>query len=203
MNIPKFLLLLCVALSITLVSIFTIQLFNHISSVKSSDETSVVPRASQEDTRTNDDGVIAPERQSQIPKNYPGDAEDGIIIDDMNEPSMNAGDAVPDEDEIVEGSVEEDAQFPGGQVALLKYIRDHVTYPDAALKQGVQGMVILRFVVERDGRVGEVQVRSSLSPECDREAIRVVKSMPRFIPAKLNGRPIRKWFTVPIRFIIQ
>ena len=203
MNIPKFLLLLLVALSITLVSIFTIQLLNHISSVNSSDEISAVPRASQEDTHINDDGVIAPERQSQTPQDYPGDAEDGIFTDDLNEPSMDAGDAVPDEDEIVEGSVEEDAQFPGGQVALLKYIRDHVIYPDAALKQGVQGMVILRFVVERDGRVGEIQVRSSLSPGCDREAIRVVKSMPRFIPAKLNGRPVRKWFTVPIRFIIQ
>ena len=203
MNIPKFLLLLFVALSITLVSIFTIQLLNHIRSVNSSDEISAVPRASQEATHINDDGVIVPERQSQTPQDYPSDAEDCIFTDDLNEPSMDAGDAVPDEDEIVEGSVEEDAQFPGGQVALLKYIRDHVTYPDAALKQGVQGMIILRFVVERDGRVGEIQVRSSLSPECDREAIRVVKSMPRFIPAKLNGRPIRKWFTVPIRFIIQ
>ena len=203
MNIPKFLLLLFVALSITLVSIFTIQLLNHIRSVNSSDEISAVPRASQEATHINDDGVIVPDRQSQTPQDYPGDAEDGIITDDLNEPSMDAGDAVPDEDEIVEGCVEEDAQFPGGQVALLKYIRDHVTYPDAALKQGVQGMVILRFVVERDGRVGEIQVRSSLYTECDREAIRVVKSMPRFIPAKLNGRPICKWFTVPIRFIIQ
>ena len=70
MNIPKFLLLLLVALSITLVSIFTIQLLNHIRSVNSSDEISAVPRVSQEDTHINDDGVIAPERQSQTPHDY-------------------------------------------------------------------------------------------------------------------------------------
>jgi protein TonB len=115
---------------------------------------------------------------------------------------MAGGDEVPEEEEIHE-NVEQKAEFPGGEAALLKYIRDNVKYPAIALEQDLQGIVLLRFVVERDGSAGDVQVQKSLSAECDREAIRVVKAFPRFIPAKINGRPVRNWFRVPVRFIIQ
>ena len=136
-------------------------------------------------------------------QDYIGDSEDGINIDDLKDNQMAGGDEVPPAEEEIHEVVEQDAEFPGGQAALLKYIRDNVKYPAIALEQDLQGMVILRFVVERDGSVGEVQIKKSLSAECDREAIRVVKSLPRFIPAKQSGRPVRKWFTVPVRFIIQ
>jgi protein TonB len=136
-------------------------------------------------------------------QDYVGDSEDGINIDDLKDNQMAGGDEVPDEEEIIDGFVEQDAEFPGGQAALLKFIRDNTKYPAIALEQDLQGVVMLRFVVERDGSVGEVQIRKGLSAECDREAIRVVKSFPRFIPAKQNGRPVRKWFTVPVRFVIQ
>ncbi len=136
-------------------------------------------------------------------QDYIGDSEDGINIDDLKDNQMAGGDEVPPAEEEIHEVVEQDAEFPGGQAALLKYIRENVKYPAIALEQDLQGMVILRFVVERDGSVGDVQIKKSLSAECDREAIRVVKSLPRFIPAKQSGRPVRKWFTVPVRFIIQ
>ena len=136
-------------------------------------------------------------------QDYIGDSEDGINIDDLKDNQMAGGDEVPPAEEEIFEVVEQDAEFPGGQAALLKYIRENTKYPSIALEQDLQGVVILRFVVERDGSVGEVQVKKSLSAECDREAIRVVKSLPRFIPAKQSGRPVRKWFTVPVRFMIQ
>ena len=136
-------------------------------------------------------------------QDYIGDSEDGINIDDLKDNQMAGGDEVPPAEEEIHENVEQQAEFPGGQAALLKYIRDNVKYPAIALEQDLQGVVLLRFVVERDGSVGEVQVQKSLSAECDREAIRVVKSFPRFIPAKINGRPVRNWFRVPVRFIIQ
>jgi protein TonB len=135
-------------------------------------------------------------------QDYIGDSEDGINIDDLKDNQMAGGDEVPEEEEIHE-NVEQKAEFPGGEAALLKYIRDNVKYPAIALEQDLQGIVLLRFVVERDGSVGDVQVQKSLSAECDREAIRVVKAFPRFIPAKINGRPVRSVFRVPVRFIIQ
>ena len=136
-------------------------------------------------------------------QDYIGDSEDGINIDDLKDNQMAGGDEVPPAEEEIHTNVEQQADFPGGQAALLKFIRDNVKYPAIALEQDLQGVVMLRFVVERDGSVGEVQVQKSLSAECDREAIRVVKSFPRFIPAKINGRPVRNWFRVPVRFVIQ
>lgn len=106
-------------------------------------------------------------------------------------------------DEDVDTAQTQDLLFPGGFAALQKYLRDNMEYPQAALAGDVQGLVILRFAVETDGSIGDVQIKKSLSFECDREAIRVVKSLPRFISAKVNGVPVRKWITIPFRFIIQ
>lgn len=95
------------------------------------------------------------------------------------------------------------AEFPGGQEALLKYIKEHVRYPAAARKKNVQGIVMLRFSVERDGSIGEIQVTRSLSPSCDKHAVRVVRGLPKFKPAMLKGRPVRQWINLPLRFSLQ
>lgn len=96
--------------------------------------------------------------------------------------------------------VEQMPQFPGGESALMRYIGDHLRYPAAAQDQNIQGVVMLRFVVTGSGQVGEVQVLKSLDPSCDREAVRVVKSLPKFIPGRQQGRPVNVWFQLPIRF---
>lgn len=94
--------------------------------------------------------------------------------------------------------------FPGGVSALFKYIASHVKYPVDAVKNNISGKVIIQFVVEKDGKVGEVKVARGVNSDLDREAIRVVKSLPKFFPAKnANGDPVRVWYTVPVTFKLQ
>ena len=99
--------------------------------------------------------------------------------------------------------VEQPPMFPGGMTALEHYIKSHIRYPRVALDREIQGIVTLRFVVLANGVVGDVTVVQGLSPSCDAEAVRVVKSLPRFTPARQEGRPVACWFTLPVRFQID
>jgi len=100
-------------------------------------------------------------------------------------------------------SVEQMPQFPGGDAALMKYLSSHIQYPAMAAENNVQGKVILQFVVEKDGRVGEVKVARSVDKDLDKEAIRVVKSLPKFTPGRQNGQAVRVWYTLPVTFKLQ
>lgn len=99
--------------------------------------------------------------------------------------------------------VEQMPTFPGGEVALLEYICANLKYPQSALEQGTQGTVMLRFVVTSTGDIGEVQILKGLDPDCDDEAKRVVKSLPKFSPGMQQGRPVSVWYTAPVRFVIE
>ena len=90
--------------------------------------------------------------------------------------------------------------FPGGEAALLAYLAQHLKYPEQAIRDSVQGVVLLRFVVLEDGRIGKVQIIKSLESHCDAEAKRVVKTLPRFIPGRQGGKAVRVWYSLPIRF---
>lgn len=105
----------------------------------------------------------------------------------------------PKEDEIFV-AVEQRAEFPGGMAALMKYLGSHIHYPEAATQNDVQGKVVLQFVVEKDGSIGAVTVLKGLDRDCDKEAIRVVKSMPKWQPGKNNGVPVRSYFQLPVQF---
>jgi len=94
-------------------------------------------------------------------------------------------------------------EFPGGQTALLKWLGDNIIYPTIAQEQGIQGRVTLRFVVKPDGSVDDVQVVKGLDPSCDKEAVRVVKKMPKWIPGKQNGNPVYVYFSLPVTFKLQ
>ena len=96
--------------------------------------------------------------------------------------------------------VEQMPSFPGGISQALLFIQRNLRYPAVAKKEGIQGRVILTFVVETDGRLTHVIVRKSISPSIDEEAVRIVKSMPRWIPGKQNGIPVRVKYTLPILF---
>ena len=109
----------------------------------------------------------------------------------------------PTEETKVFSYVEQMPIFPGGESALMNYIASNLKYPSAAQDQGIQGLVMLRFVVTGTGEVGEVQVLKSLDPSCDREAIRVVKSLPRFTPGRQQGKPVNVWFQLPVRFELR
>ena len=99
--------------------------------------------------------------------------------------------------------VEEMPSFPGGNGALMSYLNSNVKYPVVAQENGVQGRVIVSFVVERDGSISDVRVARSVDPSLDREAQRVVKSMPRWKPGKQNGSAVRVKYTVPVVFRLQ
>lgn len=99
--------------------------------------------------------------------------------------------------------VDELPVFPGGDIALLKYIADSTHYPKDAKTNGVQGKVVTRFMVRADGTVSDVSVLKSVSPSLDKEAIRVVSTLPKFTPGKLNGKNVNVWFMVPIQFSLK
>ena len=99
--------------------------------------------------------------------------------------------------------VEEMPSFPGGNAALMSYLASNTKYPVVAQENGVQGRVIVSFVVERDGSISDVKVARSVDPSLDREAQRVVKSMPRWKPGKQNGSAVRVKYTVPVVFRLQ
>ena len=93
--------------------------------------------------------------------------------------------------------------FPGGQGALFEWLSKNIKYPVVAEENGVQGRVIVTFVVERNGSITDVQVAKSVDPSLDKEAVRVVKAMPNWIPGKQNGSAVRVKFTVPVTFRLQ
>ncbi len=99
--------------------------------------------------------------------------------------------------------VEEMPSFPGGNGALISYLASNIKYPVVAQENGVQGRVNVSFVVERDGSISDVRVARSVDPSLDREAQRVVKSMPRWKPGKQNGSAVRVKYTVPVVFRLQ
>lgn len=99
--------------------------------------------------------------------------------------------------------VEQMPTFPGGDAALMKYLRDNIHYPTVAAENGVQGRVVVGFVVERDGSISDVNILKGQDPSLDKEAMRVVKSMPKWIPGKQNGSSVRVKFQVPVQFRLQ
>ncbi|MDU1891474.1 MAG: TonB family protein [Dysgonomonas sp.] len=112
--------------------------------------------------------------------------------------------AKPKEDkpEIIFGA-EIMPQFPGGDGEMYKYIKDNLKYPVVDQEMGIQGKVTVRFVVSKTGDITDIQVLKGVSPSCDKEAARVIKSMPRWIPGKQQGNPVHVYFTMPIVFKLQ
>lgn len=106
-------------------------------------------------------------------------------------------------DNKVYETVEQMPEFPGGVVEMTKFLQRNIQYPANAAKNEVEGRVILQFVVEKDGQIGDVKVVRSVDPELDAEAMRVVKSMPNFIPGRQDGKPVAVLYTIPISFKLQ
>ena len=119
---------------------------------------------------------------------------DELVVVAYNEPEVS---------QDVYESVEQMPEFPGGQAEMMKYLAQNIQYPANAAKNNVEGRVVLQFVVEKDGQIGEVKVARPVDPELDAEALRVVKSMPNFIPGRQDGKPVAVWYTIPISFKLQ
>ena len=93
--------------------------------------------------------------------------------------------------------------FPGGESALLKYLQENIKYPPQAIKDSIQGRVVVQFLIDKSGNVGEVNVVRSVSEDLDAEAVRVVKTLPKFIPGRMYGKAVSSLYTLPVTFKLQ
>ncbi len=108
----------------------------------------------------------------------------------------------PKEEEIFV-AVEQQAEFPGGTAAMMKWLNNNVRYPESAQQNDIQGRVIVKFVVEKDGSIGKAEILKGVDRDLDREALRVVKKMPKWQPGKNNGVAVRSYFNLPVVFKLQ
>ena len=99
--------------------------------------------------------------------------------------------------------VEQMPSFPGGMSALMNYLNNNIKYPVIAEENGIQGRVIVQFIVGKDGHISDVKVAKSVDPSLDKEAVRVVKAMPKWIPGKQNGQAVTVRYTLPVTFRLQ
>ena len=110
----------------------------------------------------------------------------------------------PDPDDVIFRVVEVKPEFPGGDKALFKYLSENVKYPVMAQENGIQGKVVCQFVINKNGSIVDIEVvRSAGDPSLDKEAVRVIKSMPKWKPGKQRNQPVRVKFTLPVNFRLQ
>ena len=131
-----------------------------------------------------------------------GTDERNITREHKNEVIVEEKKPEPVKEEVFK-AVEQMPTFPGGEAALMKYLREHINYPTVAMENNVQGKVIVQFVVTKTGKVGEVKVARSVDRDLDKEAVRVCKSLPDFIPGRMNGQAVNVWYTLPVQFKLQ
>lgn len=98
---------------------------------------------------------------------------------------------------------EQKPEFPGGEAALLKYLSENIRYPKNAHDNKIEGRVVISFVIQKDGTIGETKIQRSVDPELDAEAERVVRSLPVFTPGKMNGKAVAVWYSLPITFKLK
>jgi len=134
---------------------------------------------------------------------------DQATVEVVNEEYVEAVEEVKEEVQEVEAEpepfvvVEEMPMFPGGDAELLKYIGEHTNYPEVAKENNIQGKVIVRFCVTAKGTVSQISVLKGVDPELDKEAMRVVSTLPPFKPGKQGGKPVPVWYMVPIAFTLK
>ena len=120
---------------------------------------------------------------------------------------INTEEPVPQESvskpKRVYNSVEQMPEFPGGAVALMRYLTENIKYPPEAAKNDIEGRVVVQFVIDETGQVGEVKVVRPISEEIDAEAVRVVKTLPKFEPGRQDGEAVSVWYTLPIIFKLR
>lgn len=125
-------------------------------------------------------------------------------IQDNNDSGTNDSDIDSDIDpDKIYDVVEEMPMFPGGPSAIFDYLSKNIVYPTTAEENGVQGRVILSFVIDSDGSINDVKVQKSVDPSLDKEAIRIVESMPHWIPGKEKGKNVKVKYTIPVTFKLQ
>lgn len=128
------------------------------------------------------------------------DEESGKLIGEIDENKVN----IAQEEEMKPFLiVEQMPYFPGGTEELMKFLKNTIQYPQMAMETGIQGTVIVQFVVNKDGKISNVKILRGIGGGCDEEAVRVVKSMPGWKPGKQNGVAVPVFFQLPIKFTLK
>lgn len=131
--------------------------------------------------------------------NFWYDGNKSLLPEEPEEQISNVEAEKKVEDKIFD-AVEQQPSFPGGQGAMFSYISNNLQYPEKAQKNGIQGRVVVKFIVEKDGSISNVEVNRSVDPDLDNEAMRVIKNMPKWNPAKQNGKEVRAYYDIPVTF---
>ncbi len=155
----------------------------------------IVPLESSDDSESVSDEEIEATNESVKFK-----IEPESVIEESGSDNDISTSVEENDDSDVFGAVDEMPSFPGGPSALIEYLSKAIRYPVEAEENGVQGRVICSFVIERDGSISNVKVMKGVDPSLDKEAIRVIKAMPKWIPGKLNGTAVRTKYTAPVIF---
>jgi protein TonB len=129
------------------------------------------------------------------------EADDNTLINVA--PVISAKEEVEEEEAQVFFIVEDMPEFPGGEMALRTYIANAIKYPVIAQENGIQGKVYVTFVVGKDGSVSNASIARGVDPSIDKEALRVVNTLPKWKPGKQRGKPVNVSYTVPINFVLQ
>ena len=131
--------------------------------------------------------------------NFWYDGNKSLLPEETEEQTSNVEAEKKVEDKVFD-AVEQQPSFPGGEGAMFSYISNNLQYPEKAQKNGIQGRVVVKFIVEKDGSISNVEVNRSVDTDLDNEVIRVIKSMPKWNPAKQNGTEVRAYYYVPVAF---
>ncbi len=129
------------------------------------------------------------------------EADKATIVDVA--PVIQAQEEEEEEEAQVFFIVEDMPEFPGGELALRKYIANAIKYPVIAQENGIQGKVYVTFVVDKDGGISDARIARGVDPSLDKEALRVVNTLPKWKAGKQRGKPVRVSYTVPINFVLQ
>ena len=164
-----------------------------------------------EDEKVNPEDRIMSQEEQMEAEGFAGSVTNSEGSTDLNNIHEHIGEVVVEETKPVEEAkpmevftvVEQMPQFPGGESALMKFLASHINYPPIPAENNIQGRVVVQFVVEKDGKVGEVKIVRSVDKDLDREAVRVCQALPKFTPGRQNGRAVPVWYTLPVNFKLQ
>lgn len=140
--------------------------------------------------------------QSEMPSSEPVKAETAPVTVETNTEVQTPQEPVSQSNKVYE-TVEQLPEFPGGLEALIDFLSSNVHYPENAVKNNIEGRVLVQFIVDKTGQVTDVKVARSVDEELDAEAVRVAKMLPRFEPGRQDGKPVSVWYTLPIVFKLQ
>lgn len=157
----------------------------------------------EDDKKMQDQDKIKEDDSKISIKNVTEGAEDFTSQDQLKKEVVVVEEPVKHEPAKIFEAVEQMPTFPGGEAALYKFLSDNINYPAAAAEEGVSGRVVVRFVVTKTGAIDQVTIARGKHPALDKEAMRVVKKLPKFIPGKQNGENVNVWYTLPVNFKLQ